>query len=45
MIDDMRLRNFAARHSEETISLTWRHSPSYFGKSPELLDMEAVRHY
>ena len=44
MIDDMRLRNFAPRHSEKLYRSRGGIRP-LFGKNSYLLDMEAVRDY
>jgi integrase/recombinase XerD len=44
MLEDMQLRNLAPK-PKETTSTTWRVSPSTSAKSPELLDLEAVRQY
>ena len=44
MIDDMRLRNFAPATQRNYIAHVAAFA-RYFGKSPELLDMEAVRDY
>jgi site-specific recombinase XerD len=44
MIEDMQLRNFAARTQKQYIAHVAAFA-KYFGKSPEVLDIEAVRQY